>query len=324
MVQILMAVQSGQRCTVDDLIGMSGVSRRTVFRDLKDLRKAGVPCHCNKKTQYYTIDPKFFLSAPSLSTQEALALLLLVYKARHYTHFPFKDSALRAALKIESSLPGKMRRYCSAALQNISIKADPQVRMHSLDKMFAQLQEAILRKRVVNIRYYLPRERKTIVTDLSPYHLVHSDNIWYVLGKSGLHKRIHPFKLSQIKELNMSDKGFIPHGEFDIAEYLGRAWSMMPEGRLYYIKLKFMPEVAHSVTQVRWHSTQAVTFGEDCSAIVEFCVDGLSEITWWILSYGDQVQVLEPEILRQKIIEIAQNTVRQNEQLSPVYPAHLQ
>ncbi len=87
---------------------------------------------------------------------------------------------------------------------------------------------------------------------------------------------------------------------------------MAPEGRLYHVKLKFLPEVACSVSEVQWHSTQTVTFEDDGSAIVEFRVDGLNEITWWILSYGDQVQVLAPKILRQKIIEIAQNMVKQN------------
>ena len=54
------------------------------------------------------------------------------------------------------------------------------------------------------------------------------------------------------------------------------------------------------------------TFNDDGSAIVEFLIDGLNEITWWILSYGDRVQVLAPKILRQRIIEIAQKMVNAN------------
>ncbi len=318
VVQILTALQSEQHYRVDDLAKMFGVSRRMVFRDLKDLQKAGVPCHYDKKAHYYTMDPRFFLPAPDLSTQEALGLLLMVYKARNHIHFPFKDSALRAALKIENNLPGKIRRYCNTALRNISIKADPQVRMDLLNKIFAQLLEAILKKRVVNVRYYLPRERESIVTRLSPYHLRYNDCTWCVIGKSTIHKGVHNFQLNQIKELNILDKCFIEDEKFDVHEYLGRAWSTTPEGRLYNVKLKFLPEVAHSVSEVQWHSTQTVTFEDDGSAIVEFRVDGLNEITWWILSYGDQVQVLAPKILRQKIIKIAQSMVKQGKQLLPI------
>ncbi len=314
-IQILMALQSGQRYAVDDLAKMLGLSRRTVFRDLKDLQKAGVPCHYNKETGSYTINPNFNLPSPSLSTQEALGLLLLVYKARNHIHLPFKDSVLRAALKIESNLPGKIKRYCNTALQNIYIKAEPQARTDLLDKIFAQLQEAVLRKRVVNIRYYFPHERRSIGTNLSPYHLMYNDRAWYVLGKSGLHKRICTFKLNHIEELNILDKCFIEDEKFDVHEYLGRAWSMAPEGKLYNVKLRFLPEVAHSVAEVQWHSTQTLTFEDDGSAIVEFRVDGLNEITWWLLGYGDKVQILAPEILQRKIIKIAQNSVKQNKEL---------
>ena len=316
IVQVLTALQSGRHYSVGDLAEMLGLSRRTVFRDLKDLQRAGVPCYYDKKAHYYTIEPNFFLPAPALSAQEALGLLLLV-KARNHIHFPFKDSALRAALKIENNLPGKIKRYCFAALRNISIKAGPQTKMDLLDKIFAQLQEAILKKRVVNIHYYLPREQKSIVTNLSPYHLMYNDHTWYVLGKSSLHKGVRAFKLNQIKELNMLDKCFTEDKEFDVDEYLGRAWSVKPEGRLYNVKLRFLPRVAHSVAEVQWHSTQTLVFENDGSVIMQFRVDGLNEITWWILSYGDQVQVLAPKILRQKIIKIAQNAVKQNEQLLP-------
>jgi predicted DNA-binding transcriptional regulator YafY len=65
---------------------------------------------------------------------------------------------------------------------------------------------------------------------------------------------------------------------------------------------------------VQWHSTQKVTFQPDGSAIVDFRVDGLGEITWWILGYGDQVQVLAPKVLRRKVAEIAENMIKLNQQ----------
>jgi len=317
MVQILTTLQSGQRYGVADLAKMFGISRRTAFRDLKDLQKAGVPCHCDKKAHYYTIDTKFFLPPPNLSTQEALGLLLLLHKGRNLIQLPFEESALQAALKIEKALPDKIKRFHNTALKNIFIKADPHTPMHLLDKIFVQLMEAILRKRVVNIRYALP-EQKIILIDLNPYHLLYNENAWYVLGGSGLYKEVRAFKLNRIRQLNMLDRCFIEDEKFDIHECLGMAWSMMPEDRLYNVKLRFLPEVAHDVAEIQWHSTQTVTFEDDGSTIVEFRVDGLGEIIWWVLGYGDKVQVLAPRVLRHKIIKIAQNTVKQNEQLLPV------
>jgi len=90
---------------------------------------------------------------------------------------------------------------------------------------------------------------------------------------------------------------------------------MIPEGKIYNIKLRFLPKVANNVTEVQWHSTQKVTRNSDGSATMEFRVDGLGEITWWILGYGDQVQVLAPKALREKTLQAAKNMIKLNEQI---------
>jgi predicted DNA-binding transcriptional regulator YafY len=318
IMQILTALQTGKNNTVSDLSKMFGISRRTIFRDLKELQATGVPYYYDTKSDGYVIDPEFFLPPVDLNPQEAVSLLLLAHKVSKEMPLPFKRSALLAALKIENNLPVEVKQYCNAALRNISIKVEHQERKDLLDQTFKQLLGAILKKRIVSICYYLPHEQRNTVTDLSPYHLMYNEHAWYVLGKSSIHKEVRPFRLNYIRELNMQDKCFVEDEKFDVSEYLGRAWSMLPEGKLYNVKLRFLPEVAHNVAEVQWHNTQKVTFEDDGSAIIQFRVDGLSEITWWILSYGDQVQVLAPKVLRQKIVEIAQNAIKQNERLLPI------
>ncbi len=317
IMQILTALQTGKSYTVSDLSKMFGISRRTTFRDLKELQATGVPYHYDTKADGYVIEPEYFLPPVDLDPQEAVSLLLLAHKVSKEIQLPFKSSALLAALKIENNLPTEVKQYCNAALRNISIKVEHQEKGYVLDQIFRQLLGAILKKRIVNIRYYLPRDHKNIVTDLSPYHLIYNEHAWHVLGKSSFHEEVRPFRLNQIKELNKLDKCFIEDERFDVSEYIGRAWAMIPEGRLYNVKLRFLPEVAPSVAEVQWHSTQKVTFEDDGCAIIQFRVDGLSEIIWWILSYGDQVQVLAPRALRQRIVEIAQNAIKQNERLLP-------
>jgi len=315
VIQILTTLQAGKNYTVSDLSKMFGASRRTIFRDLKELQAIGVPFHYDARTGGYMIEPEFFLPPIDLSLQEALSLLLLLHKVGGQIHFPYKKSALLAALKIENNLPAKVRQYCNTALQDISIRVGPQeLFLHSvgLDKTFAQLQQAVVKKRKVNIRYHSLSEGTIIDVELCPYHLLYNNQAWYVLGHSSLHKSVRSFKLNRIMELKPTKRCFVGDENFNVYDYFGKAWSMIPEGQLYNIKLKFLPELAHDVAEVQWHSTQQVTFEDDGSAIIEFRVDGLNEIVWWILSYGDKVQVLAPRILRQRIIEIARNAVKIN------------
>ncbi len=312
VVQLLTTLQSGESYAVGDLAKMFGTSRRTVFRDLKELQTIGVPYHYNAKTGSYAIDPEFFLPPIDLNLQEALGLLLLVHKASGQIQLPFKNSALLAALKIENNLPVKIRQYCNTALQNISTRVGPQAPSKMLDKTFAQLQKAIAKKNKVSMRYHSLFEGQIIDVELCPYHLMYNRRAWYVLGLSDLHKSIRTFKLNRIKELKSTEKYFVGGESFDLYDFFGRAWSMIPEGRIYNIKLRFLPMVANNVTEVQWHSTQKVRRNSDGSATIEFRVDGLREITWWILGYGDQVQVLAPKALRNKVLETAKNMIKLN------------
>ncbi|MFA5239575.1 MAG: WYL domain-containing protein [Phycisphaerae bacterium] len=312
VVRLLTTLQSGEGYAVGDLAKMFGTSRRTVFRDLKELQTVGVPYHYNPKNGGYAIDPEFFLPPIDLNLQEALGLCLLVHKMSGQVQLPFKNSVQLAALKIENNLPPKIRQYCNMTMQNISIRANPQAPSSELDKNFAELQKAIAGKMKVSMRYHSFFEGQIINIELCPYHLMHSRRAWYVLGFSDMHKSIRTFKLNRIRELNCTGRRFIDGQKFDSNDYFGRAWSMMPEGKIYNIKLRFLPMAANNVAEVQWHSTQKVTRNGDGSVIVEFRVDGLREITWWILGYGDQVEVLAPKLLRRKVLETAKNVIKLN------------
>jgi predicted DNA-binding transcriptional regulator YafY len=314
LVKILTTLQSakGRNCT--QLAEILGTTRRTIFRDLKKLKDIGVPCKYDLKSSCYSVEPEFFLQPLDLTLQEALSVLLLVHKARDHIQLPFKNEALIAALKIENNLPVQIKKYCRTALQNISAKATAQASKHQagLDQSFLLLTQAIRDKHKVNILYNSLFDKKNVDLDLSPYHLFYNHRAWYVLGHSSLHRSIRTFKLNRIEKLIVLKKRFLDGDNFDLYDYLSRAWSMIPEGRIYNVKLRFLPKVAQNVTEVHWHNTQQVTRNKDGSAIVEFRVDGIGEIFWWILGYGDQVQVLAPKELRKRIIQTAENTIKSN------------
>ena len=305
IVQLLTALQSNRQYTTADLAKVVGASKRTVFRDLKSLQEAGVKYRSNHRGGRYTIDSNSLLPQVELTKEEAFALLLLVYKGKNLIKLPFRETALMAGLKVENNLRSEIRKYCARALRTISFQYTPNAPEDLNNSTFTNLQKAIMDKHTVKIRYYNPKEQREIEMKFNPYYLIYSQHIWFLLGKSNSDNRINTVKLSYIKNVHILDSNFIEESSFDLHDYFGRAWSMLPEGQLYNVKLRFLPEVAYDVANIKWHDTQTVHFEEDGSAIIEFRVDGLNEIIWWILSYGDRVEVLAPRLLRQQITQIA-------------------
>ena len=145
IVKIMTALQSGRHLTADDLAGMFGVSRRTIFRDLNELQAIGVPFEYDIQSKGYKIKPEFFLRPLDLNLQQALSLLLLVREASKHMQLPYMDSVLMAALKIESNLPREIMKYCEGTTKFISSKPHPQAPAKQLDSVFELLRKAIER-----------------------------------------------------------------------------------------------------------------------------------------------------------------------------------
>jgi proteasome accessory factor B len=71
------------------------------------------------------------------------------------------------------------------------------------------------------------------------------------------------------------------------------------------VVVRFAPLVARNVAEVAWHKTQRIVERQDGSIDFHVSVSGLNEISWWILGYGDQAEVLRPARLRQMIADRA-------------------
>ncbi len=314
VVQMLMTLQAGKRYTVDDLSRLFGTSRRTVFRDIKELQAIGVSflCHYDAATRSYVLGLPPRGAAVELNREEALGLMLLARRTSSPMHLPFHRSALSAASKVEGGLAADVRRFCDTAIRNVSSRTYGSSLSRTLEQWFARIHSAILAKRIVRVRYqpgvYLPAEEM----DLCPLHLYYDHPTWYLFAQRRDGRHTEPLRLSRILQLQVLEQCFVEEGRFDLLEVLGRAWSAQCEGHLYHVRLRFLPGAVDQVLSVQWHSTQRVTREDDGSAIVEFRVDGLGEITWWILGYGDQVQVLSPEALREKVVDAARNMIQLN------------
>jgi proteasome accessory factor B len=302
LLQLIGLLQGGRGYNTDALAQACGVSRRTVFRDLDLLRLSGVPLLFDEKQQGYRIPGACLLPPTNFTPEEALSLLVLCHELGNDAGLPLLGSARTAAVKLESSLPAHLRDQLRDVTAALHIHAGPVNPLTGCKPVYEILLDAIASRHNVRIRYGSLKEEKEIVTRLSPYEMFFSRRSWYVVGRSSLHRAKRTFNLGRIYRIEPLDDGFqIPRG-FSIARYLGNAWHMIPEkGPDREVVVHFDRLVAQNVAEVNWHRTQRVVFRDDGSADFHVTVSGLNEISWWILGYGDQAEVLQPPELRQMI-----------------------
>lgn len=223
-------------------------------------------------------------------------------------HLPFYEPARSAALKLESSLPAQLRDELRLMTRAIRIKMQPVNPLTGQKAVYQQLVDAIAAHKAVRIAYDSLTEWREISTKLRPYQLLFSRHSWYVIGRSSCHRNTRTFNVGRIKNLEpLSESYKIPRG-FSIERYLRNAWHLIPEsGRDHEVTVRFQPMVAQNVAEVAWHKTQRAEFNVDGTLDFHVTVSGLGEISWWILGYGDQAEVLQPPELRKIIAQRAKN-----------------
>ena len=88
----------------------------------------------------------------------------------------------------------------------------------------------------------------------------------------------------------------------------GVVWSEHEQAPIT-VRLRFSPAVARRVQESTWHPSQEVEVTEDGAALVKFVVPGLLELVPWLRGWGPEVEVLEPQELREQFRAEAQRQI---------------
>lgn len=289
----------------------TGASRRTLFRDLDAIREAGIEVAYSRRKGGYQLAESCGFSAGELTSDELVSLVVLAEQVGNDQHVPFFEPAGTAARKLQSNMAPKEKAQLAELAAAITLIPNGVADLDSKSQQFGQLLDARRERRVLRMKYASLTEWDTIVTKLRPYQLIYSRHSWHVIGRSSVHREVRTFKLSRIVSLEPLDESYkLPRG-FSLRRYLGNAWRIIPEaGSDMKVAVRFSPLVATNVSEVLWHPTQRLEPQPDGSVVFHATISGVNEISWWILGYADQAEVLRPARLRKLVGDRARNMAR--------------
>ena len=307
ILRLINVMRSGEALGIDELTQRMKISRRTVFRDLEMLVQSGIPCSFDPRRRGYRISDWYFLPPVSLSLSEALGLYMAAAKTVRSKAFPFSTEAVRAADKVIQSLPSSVRNMCLRQAEVVSVRWPAAVDTTATRQIFQTLQEAAAERHKVQLTYDSDLDKREIRLTVHPYCLVLLDRVWCVIAYVEQLRQVQTLNLDRIVAADLLASTFPEPFEFSLDADLGKAWSVAPEGKVWSIRLRFSPAVAADIEEVSWHKTQQTQRLPDGSLIFEAEVDGLKEISSWIMGYGDQAIVEEPVELREHIRQVTRN-----------------
>ena len=297
LLAILIELQRKQTVTAKSLAEKFETSIRTIYRDMDALNESGVPIY--SMTGYgYSLMDGYFLPPIQLTPEEAFTLLLGGdYIEKTFTS-SFSVHAQSAKEKLEVVLPAdqqKKARELRGTFRFLSpIFSQQQPEQEKLENQLILLQESILKKQAISFSYRKPRETTKMQRTVYPYGLINISGIWYIVAHCLLRKQIRNFRLDRMEELQQDQEFFTKPKDFSLQNYKSES------NRTVMIHLLFPSHIAHKIIESRYFFIDSYEH-KDNGFHVLLKSRNIDEVFQWVLSWGSQVQVLEPKILSEKI-----------------------
>jgi predicted DNA-binding transcriptional regulator YafY len=296
--------------TAQELARRLDIGARTVYRDIKIIREEWkIAVHDDGQGRMWC-EQSDFLPPLKLSLHEAVTLFL---SARLMARFADKfDPGVKSAFeKLADVLPGPVAAHVNA------IAAD--MASATVDRRYARVFEEVAtawaESRKLRIAYSRPVPGgQPAVTRrvVAPRYL--EPNPWglgcYLIADDDRSHDKRTFKLERITEAQALSERFEPEPDPTAPSQLSRAWTVSDEEPAC-VRIRFHESsAARRAQENRWHPSQKESTGPDGKLELTFEVAGLLEITPWILTWGDSVEVLAPPALRERIASLATGMAR--------------
>ena len=304
---LLVAHPDGMR--PKDIAERLGMSVRNVYRDLRALEgEVGLPMWSNEG-RWGLLDTAF--QPPlKLTLSEAMAVFL---GARLMVRYADKyDPDLGSAFeKLAANLPETLREHVASSLDVLQdAPLDPDFIDH-----VRLLTRAWAERRVVEIEYegaaYEGRPGERSRRTVRPFIIEPSlqTHALYLIGWDEDRDAMRTFKIERIHDVRVTPRGFEPPEGATLERDLRRGWDIIADQPPVEVVLRFSPSVADRVVETVWHPLQRFERSPDGSLLWRSTVSGIIEIRLWILSWGDDVEVLEPSELRSQVRDIHQRAL---------------
>ena len=309
---ILRELEASRRLTIDEMADKTGVTTRTIRRDLEALQSAGFPLydetHDGKK--FWLLEQKAFkrLDTTGFTFAELSALYFSRTLVECLAATPFQKDVSSAFERLASALTPGMRQFLDRLPLVIQTKADPgtarALGTGSRRKEIAQLLDATLQHRRTIMRYHSlssDREKEYVV---EPSRVVFAQGALYLVAYVPEYAQSRTFALDRIKSLSVTEDRFEPvEGDDEpFAHSLG-----VHQGPPERVVIAFEPGIGRYMRERVWHASQELEDRADGWVVLTMHVSIDVALRRWIMGFGALARVIAPPALAGSIsAELAQ------------------
>lgn len=272
------------KSTAPELAEKFEVSIRTIYRDLDTISAAGIPIYATQgKGGGIFIMQDFVLNKSLLSEQEKEQILMALQGISATEH----NQTDELLMKLSGLFQSKVTNWIEVDFSEW-YKNTPNYDVFNLIK------NAIFNQYTITFSYFA-REGNYSNRTVEPIKLIFKNKDWYLYGFCLLRNDFRFFKLTRIKNLEISSDTFIRE-----VKSSHEIETVIKNKNFIHAKLKFSPKVAFRVYD---EFTDNVSKDNQGNLYVNIDLPDNETLFSYILSFGDNVEILEPDYLRHSMKE---------------------
>ncbi|HEX2620798.1 MAG TPA: YafY family protein [Phototrophicaceae bacterium] len=305
LLSIMLLLQVNQRLTARELSDRLEVSERTIYRDMDALSTAGIPVTAERGTNGgWSLLEEYRTNLNGLNQSEIYALFLN-QSPRLLQDLGLTRASDAASLKLLAALPDAHRENVDMIRQRIYIDSAGWKRWEEAIPMLPVIQTALWGDRKLWL-CYLRGDGKPAERRVDPLGLVAKGSIWYLVA--AVEGEPRTYRISRVQDAALMDEACIRPEGFDLASYWQESSAQFLVGLPQYpAVIRVSPEIIPRLqSAAKFARVEQIHPPEaDGWSRVDILFEVLWEATEYVLSLGEQIEVLEPAELRQRVTETA-------------------
>ncbi len=306
LLQLAATLKTEPHQTAEQLWSNLGIKKAQFHRDKKALEKIGFLFKYDRKQRRFVITKEPFLPVYDLTLTETFALTMAVRQLSAAGDHLLAFGAIDAIKKIIANAPGPQREMLSESLREFVLQQG----FGCQERVLEDLQKALLEQRRVLIQYQPPPADKPQEYTVDPYQLYFKRRALYLDAYCPETKDYRVFRINRISNVQPTNMQFTRHADYSFIQRHRYSFSVFVGDTVHRVRVRFSKASAPYIREACWHRSQQLTTQPDGSLLFEVEVNEPREVGWWVLQWGADAEVLEPESLRQELSQVAQRLVK--------------
>ncbi|MBE1446980.1 helix-turn-helix transcriptional regulator [Paenibacillus sp. OAS669] len=305
MLAILWLLKDRKRVTAKQLADELEIHVRTVYRYIDALCASGVPIIADSgHNGGYSLLSQFNEAPLFFDMTEQKALIHAAVFAQE-AGYPYGEALQRAVGKLKMYTNEEQLNEINRHLVGFDVIHAPADDSH--EALLQELEVSVARGCTVEMSYLKGTAQLPLQRRIDPYGLVYWKGKWYIVGFCHLRRDVRSFRVDRIQEVSPTSDRFERPQAFSAKDFfLG---TLLPdkdnEEKRISIRIAGRESAINDLC-AHWYLGHVLE--ERSATEAHFRLEERAVATYFphlLLSYGRSIQVKEPAILRDKLVELA-------------------